>query len=212
MIYATVLYTDGGRELLEVFDNEAEAKRDARAYLKRWRSDDPDMQITCFSTNTDPDSIEDFADINGKELWSMTCDDVTASKQVRKFSIKASNRCAKRKVMAARLGDFTDMDFKRMMEGIVENIVADWDPANGDPDDFIRTQLDYEIERECTYYSDCINIIWGSNTTDWSDADYPISSLGSLAGWIIEREFYQEGYYDDALERMTGEDEDEEEY
>lgn len=125
--------------------------------------------------------------------------------------IKASKRpTAKRKVMAAALGEFYDSDFKRMMEQIVDNIVDEWD-HDGDPDDFISTQLGYEIESECTYYSDCINIIWASHTTDWSDADYPISTLGSLAGWIIEREFYQEGYYDDALERMTGEDEDEEE-
>lgn len=127
--------------------------------------------------------------------------------------ITASKRpTAKRKVMANTLGDFTDMDFKRMMEQIVDNIVSEWDPDGSDPDDFIRETLDYEIERECTYYSDCINIIWASHTTDWSDADYEISSLGSLAGWIIEREFYNEGYYDDALERMSGADEDEEEY
>ena len=127
--------------------------------------------------------------------------------------INASKRpTAKRKVMAAALGEFYDSDFKRMMEQIVDNIVSEWDPDSSDPDDFIREQLDYEIERECTYYSDCINIIWASHTTDWSDADYPISSLGALAGWIIEREFYNEGYYDDALERMNGADEDEEEY
>ena len=103
MMYATVLYADGDRELLEVFDNEEEAKRDARAYLKRWCSDDPDMQIVCFSTNTDPDAIEDFADLKGKELWAMTCNDVTASKKVRKFSVKASNKSAKRRAIKASM-------------------------------------------------------------------------------------------------------------
>ena len=109
--------------------------------------------------------------------------------------------------------DYTSDDFRRDLEQLCNDIVDEYD-GEEDIDDFIRQQLDYFIERECTYYADCIKIIWASDVTDWSDADYEITSLGALAGWIIESEFYQEGYYDDVMERLSGgsdesEDEDE---
>lgn len=131
-------------------------------------------------------------------------------KRIIKASKSAKRINAKRKVMAAALGNFTSDDFRRMMEEIADEIVSEWDPANGDVDDFIHSMLDDAIERECTYYADCFNIIWGSDVTDWSDADYPITTISGLAAWIIESEFYQEGYYDDVYERLTGDDEDEE--
>lgn len=131
-------------------------------------------------------------------------------KRIIKASKSAKQINAKRKVFANAIGDFDSYDFERLMKKIADDIVAEYSPGTGDIDDFIREQLDYEIESECTYYADCINIIWGSHTTKWDDADYQISSLVALAGWIIEREFYQEGYYDDVYERLTGDDEDEE--
>ena len=133
--------------------------------------------------------------------------------KIKKSKISASRKAvpAKRKVMATSLGNFTSDDFRRMMEEIADEIVSEWDPANGDVDDFIYSMLNDAIDRECTYYSDCFNIIWASNVTDWSDADYPITTITSLAAWIIESEFYQEGYYDDVYERLTGEDDEDEE-
>ncbi len=132
--------------------------------------------------------------------------------KIKKSRISASRKAmpAKRKVMAAALGDFTSDDFRRMMEQICDNIVEDYDHDGEYVDDSIREALNEEIERECMYYSDCINIIWGSHTTKWDDADYPITSLVSLAAWIIESEFYQGGYYDDVYERLTGQDDEDE--
>ena len=110
----------------------------------------------------------------------------------------------KRRVMASSFQtDYTSDDFRRDLEQLCNDIVDEYD-GEEDIDDFIRQQLDYFIESECTYYADCIKIIWASNVTDWSDADYEITSLGALAGWIIESEFYQEGYYDDVMERLSG--------
>lgn len=133
--------------------------------------------------------------------------------KIKKRRISASRKAmpAKRKVMAAALGDFTHDDFRRMMEEIADEIVSEWDPANGDVDDFIYSMLNDAIDRECTYYADCFNIICGSDVTDWSDADHQITTIPALAAWIIESEFYQEGYYDDVYERLTGEDDEDEE-
>ena len=133
--------------------------------------------------------------------------------KIKKRKISASRKAmpAKRKVTAATLVDFTSDDFRRMLEGICDDIVSEWDPANGDVDDFIHSMLNDAIDRECTYYADCFNIIWASNVTDWSDADYQITTITSLAAWIIESEFYQEGYYDDVYERLTGGEDDEDE-
>lgn len=119
----------------------------------------------------------------------------------------ASSRLRKRPIKASSLGNFTNDDFKRMMEQICDNIVEDY-THDGDIDESIREALDYEIETECTYYADCFNIIWGSDVTDWSDADRNISSIVELAAWIIESEFYNEGYYNDVYERITNGDED----
>ena len=170
-----------------------------------WRGNEYFVAWHCIGNYANPNARWETKDFDTQEQavdWLMSF--------IESDVVESSTKTAKRKVMAAALGEFYDSDFKRMMEQIVDNIVDEWD-HEGDPDDFISTQLGYEIDTECTYYSDCINIIWASHTTDWSDADYQISSLGQLAAWIIEREFYDEGYYDDALERMTGEDEEDEE-
>lgn len=119
----------------------------------------------------------------------------------------ASSRLRKRPIKASSLGNFTNDDFKRLMEQICDNIVNEYD-FDGDPGDAIYDALWEQIDSECTYYADCFNIIWGSDVTDWSDADRNISSIVELAAWIIESEFYNEGYYDDVYERITNGDED----
>lgn len=125
----------------------------------------------------------------------------------RKKAVTASRISRRRPIKAASFQtDYTSDDFRRDLEGLCDDMVDEYD--GGDVDDFIRTQLDYYIESKCTYYADCIKIIWASDVTDWSDADYEITSLGSLAGWIIESEFYQGGYYDDVLSRLSSEDDE----
>ena len=147
-----------------------------------------------FVNNDERYMIDDFID-------SIDEQNVNSSK-----SVKCSTR-RKRPIKASSLGNFTNDDFKRLMEQICDNIVEDY-THDGDIDESIREALEYEIETECTYYADCFNILWGSDVTDWSDADYNITSITQLAAWIIESEFYNEGYYDDVYERITNDDED----
>ena len=120
----------------------------------------------------------------------------------KRFTKSARNIRATMAITASSLGNFTDDDFRRLMEQICDNIVEDYD-YDGDPSDDINTALMEQIDSECIYYKDCFNIIWGSNTTDWSDADREITSITELAAWIIESEFYNEGYYDDVYDRIT---------
>jgi hypothetical protein len=128
----------------------------------------------------------------------------------KRFAKSTRNIRATRAINASSLGNFTNDDFKRLMEQICDNIVEDYD-YDGDPSDDIHDALMEQIDSECTYYADCFNIIWGSDVTDWSDADREITSITGLAAWIIESEFYNEGYYDDVYDRITnGVDEDEE--
>lgn len=123
----------------------------------------------------------------------------------RRRNVKASTLRHRRSIEASSLGNFTNDDFKRLMQRISDTIVEDYD-HDGDIDDSIRSALMEQIDSECTYYKDCFNIIWGSDVTDWSNADYNITSIVELAAWILESEFYDEGYYSDVYERITNGD------
>ena len=115
-------------------------------------------------------------------------------------NVRASKMIRARKIMANAVGNFTNDDFNRLMDEIANNIVDDYDHT-GDIDDSIHDALNNEIDRACTYYADCFNIIWGSDTTEWSNADYKITSIVELACWIVETTFYDE-YYDGVYERI----------
>lgn len=98
--------------------------------------------------------------------------------------------------MEARHFSDVRVHFDELMRKIADNITDEVSvDSNDDLDEAIREQLDYEIERACTYYSDCLNIILWSHMFDWSDADYNMTTIEQVAAYAIKTEFY-ENYYD----------------
>jgi hypothetical protein len=96
-----------------------------------------------------------------------------------------------------------DYDFTNLMKEISQNIIDELTDGRkiSDVDDAIREQLDYEIDRACTYYADCLNIIAGARMFDWKDADYSLTTVGEVAAYAIETAFYDE-YFDDVRDAI----------
>ncbi len=57
-------------------------------------------------------------------------------------------------------------------------------------EDELRTFIIEEIDNECIYYSDCLDIMKEYNVYDWSDLEYECTNVSHVAYCILIEETY----------------------